>query len=65
MIRVGRVLGELNADDKDLLCEFTTESLNVWNQFKEPLTQNFLFFLSKENGISIDFGSDIYIPLST
>ena len=36
-----------------------TDFLNFWNQLKEPLVQNFVFILSKENVVSKDFGSEI------
>ena len=37
-----------------------TGVLNVWNQFKESLMQNFAPFRSKENGTSV-----IFAPTST
>ena len=46
-----------------------TDFLNVLNQLKEPQIQNFVYFrlLSEmqENGISRDFGSEMYILSST
>ena len=38
-----------------------TGFLNVLNQLKEPLIQNFIFFELKENVIARDLGSEIYI----
>ena len=46
-----------------------TDFLNFLNQLKEPQIQNFVYFrlLSEmqENGISRDFGSEMYILSST
>ena len=39
-----QVLEALNADDKDLLSEIVTGFINLWNQLKEPLIHNSVFF---------------------
>ena len=39
-----QLLEALNADDKDLLSEIVTGFINLWNQLKEPLIHNCVFF---------------------
>ena len=62
------MLEALNAYEKIYFVNIITGFLNVLNQLKEPLIDGEVcVLLSKrsENGISRDFGSEIYVLSST
>ena len=61
------MLGELNAYDKDSLCEYHYRFCKCFESAQRTTDAELCVLLSKrsENGISRDFGSEIYILSST
>ena len=55
------MLGALNTDEKDLLCEYYERLFKCLESVERTTDAELCVLLSKENGISIDFGSGIYI----
>lgn len=58
------MLGALNTDEEDLLCEYYDILLKCLESVQRITDAEFCVILIKENGISRDFSSDIYIPPS-
>ena len=56
------MFGALNTDEKDLLCEYYDRLLKCLESVQRTTDAEFCVLLIKENGISRDFISDIYIP---
>ena len=65
MLRVEQVLGVLNTDEKDLLCEYHDRLFKCLESVQRTTDAELCVLLIKENGISRDFSSDICIPPST
>ena len=52
----------MSADDKDLLPKYYDRPFKCLESVQRSTDAELRILLSKENGISRDFGSDIYIP---
>ena len=60
-----QVLGELNAYDKDSLCEYHYRFCKCFESARITTDAELCVLMSKRNENSIDFGSEIYILSST
>ena len=60
-----QVLGALSADDKNLLSEYRYRLFKSLESAQRTSDAELCVLLSKEDGISRDFQSEIYIPSST
>ena len=60
-----QVLEALNADDKNLLCEYRYRLFKFLESAQRTSDAELCVLLSKEDGLSRDFRSEIYIPSST
>ena len=60
-----QVLEALNPDDKKLLCEYRYRLFRSLESAQRTSDAELCVLLSKEDGLSRDFRSEIYIPSST
>ena len=65
MVTAEQMLGTLNADDKGLLCQYHYRLFKYLESVQRTTDAELRAFLSTQNDISRDFGSDIYIHSST